>query len=148
VRARYNQGHIEINLYDLWNEMDNESKKVFLKDVVWEPDVFEDIIKAICGDEIVTSSFSINIYNARQKILESLGKLETNHFRSLMHELEQAKLDYQRVKEDYWSLYHAIPKQVLSKMIQTGKITNMSYKSAEWPSDDEVKTEMQRRKGE
>lgn len=143
MEARYDRGCISIELGDLWDKLSYEDKKSILKDVAWEKEILDDIVDAICNEKIVTSNFECNIFDARQRILESLAKLEANHFRSLLLERNEARLNYERMRQDYYKLLDAV-----RDSIPWQKFSGEGYQSARWPSDGEVQEEIEKRRGQ
>jgi hypothetical protein len=140
MTIKIDDGVLSINLSDILDVMTDDHKREFMKHAVWQQDIFEDLIHAIVNDHIVTEHFGSNIYDTRKQILESIGKLEANHFRSLMHELEQSEIEKDKWQTDYWKLYHSLSSDQKMKAPQTER-----YQNAKWPSDVAVEQEMAKR---
>ena len=109
MKANFEKENIVISIYDIIEELPLEAKREIGQSLIWDKEVFNDVLDAIINERIVTKSFGYNIFNARRDILESLNILERNHFRSLLNELANETSERRRWENDYWKLYHSIP---------------------------------------
>jgi IS1 family transposase len=137
MTIKIDDGVLSINLSDILDVMTDDHKREFMKHAIWQKDIFEDLIYAIVNDHIVTEHFGSNIYDTRKQILENIGKLETNHFRSLMHELEQSQIEKDKWQADYWKLYNSLSSDQKARAPRTEP-----YQGAKWASDAKVEQEM------
>lgn len=135
-------GQLSFCVSELWDLLTDDQKKQMAKSMVWEADVLDDLINAIINDEIVTSSFDYQTYGARKRILESLGVMERNHFRSLLSEMKSQKDTSDEYSKAYFRLYHAWPDEHLDRRPNGPEFKHGSS----WPSEEKIDSEMEARK--
>ena len=106
---------IEINFIDLLSEMDAEQKHELAEHLVWDKDIFDDLIERLATDTVVTSAYNYYLYQARLRLLELLPAMNRETIRSLLWELKRAREESQRMNRWAWKLYHAWPDRNLTQ---------------------------------
>lgn len=130
------EGYVKINFDDIWNTLSENDKYTFLEDVVYTNEAWKTIVDSlvldpIIDDIIVSTNYNNHIYEAREKILENLGKIELKHFVSLLHELDDTKRQLYIKDQEYIKL-QKLHRDITSEnyIFGIGEI----YKSVEYPT--------------
>ena len=100
---------VEIRLYDIIEELTIEEKRELANYLVWDQEMFNELVERIATDTVVSESFSNYIYHARLRLMELLPQMCRETIRSLQRECAEAKADARRHIRWAYALYHAWP---------------------------------------
>ena len=137
MKYNLSNGNLEINMDDIINNLTYEEKRAIAEVLVWDKEIFDDLVQRLMGDQIVTDSMSRGIYEARIKFMELLPVMDQNIIRSLMHLLEAERAEQGRYHCWAWEMYHAWPKEFVRHMPKMPEFQN-----TRWAKDVEVQEVM------
>ena len=134
MRIKLDGTDITISLWDLIAELSADQKRALAEYLVWDKDIFTDLIEILATDRVVTESFNTNIHKARLRLLELLPEMQRNIIRTLLWEKTMAQEEQQRMGRWAWALYHAWP----NKNYPDQRPRAEDYQSTPMPTDQVV----------
>lgn len=140
MRIKLEGTDFTISLWDLIQELSVEQKRGLAEHLVWDDDIFTDLVERLAIDRVVTESFSGNIHKARLRLLELLPEMHRNVVRSLLWEKTQSQEKQRRMSRWAWAMYHAWPKSYPDQRPQLE-----DYQDTPMPTDQVVEQEIKRR---
>lgn len=124
-------GHIEIHISDLFSNLETEDKREIAGHLIWDKEVFDELVDSLTTSKIVTRSFSSMVYESRLKFIDQLPDMARNTIRSLLYELEGARLEENRWRKWAWELWHAYPDGYHADRPETPDYVQASWKTEE-----------------
>ena len=125
---------LEFDIHDYLMNLEEYEKRWLSEILVWDDEIFGDIIDSLLSSKVVTPSYNFNIYKAREKFVDQFPKLIQNHIRTLLHEIDAANKEYKRV--DQWAYK-------ISHWAYDNNVTNCprkpEFQNGSWPTDDKIK---------
>ena len=130
MRFKLDKGQLMIHLGDLLDGLSSEEKHEIASHLVWDEEIFKEVVESIATDTVVTSSFNLQIYGARLRLVELLPQMQREIVRSLLYELRQANEKARACRAWAWQLYHLLPSENRPRL--------PSYVMTPWPTEEEV----------
>ena len=133
MRIKLDGTDVIISLWDILAELSADQKRALAEHLIWDNDIFNDLVECLATDRVVTESFSGNIHTARLRLMELLPIMQQNIIRTLLWEKKAAQEEKERISRWAWELYHAWPKDGLNQrpLIE-------DFRSTVMPTDQEV----------
>jgi hypothetical protein len=96
--------HLKINVYDLIDMLSPDDKREFANKLLFDQDIMDDFIKDMMTG-LATPSFNYTYWEARQKFTELLPEMSKDIIATLIHELDGAKKEKERMETWAWRLW-------------------------------------------
>lgn len=133
MAIEHQDGKITFYFLDLVRMMDKETKRELAENLLWDQEMFDELIESLMSNRIVTPNFDSYIYAARMKMKEMLPEMSRNIIRSLIHEMNGLKQEVERLDKWAWSLYHAWPKDASASPPPIPE-----FVANHWPSEERI----------
>lgn len=125
---------LEFDIHDYIMHLDEYEKRWLSEILVWDDEIFNEIVDSLLSREVVTPSYNFNIYEARVKFVDQFPELIQNHIRTLLHEIDAANKEYKRAHDWAFAISHwAFDNNVQNCPRQP------EFQNGSWPTDDKIK---------
>lgn len=108
MKFTFEDGKIQISLYQLMQDLSDEQMRELAAAVQWEPPILNDFVEALMGDTGYRT-FLPDLTKARLKFIELMPIAAAEVIRSLQNRLDSAEAEQKRWAEYVWVLKRAWP---------------------------------------
>jgi hypothetical protein len=134
MTAKIDNGYISFHLFDdLFANMTLDEKRELATHLVWDYDVFKDVVNELCTG-LATRSFNDHIFEARKELVARAPELHLSLVAGLLQMLEKERLESERHSKWAWQMYHSWPeneKYDHTKRPQMPEYIHANYTAAE-----------------
>lgn len=102
-------GKIEVNIFDIVRELDDEAKNELGELLAWDTPVADELIRS-CVHDFAAENYAPEVLNIRTSILtsEDAPVMLRDWAREMVCQAKTAKAEKTRYDRAYWKLYHAV----------------------------------------